>query len=109
MLQVDYLITNGKPEVDSILGWTKDGWMLVSVQKAYPFHPYAQENDYLTVFAKYDKFTSVNTNNGEITRDNVWYQGDPNNNFTLLSENHQNDEYSVLDDAVWAAWMGEDN
>ena len=102
MLQIDYLITNGKPDVDSILGWTNNGWMLVSVQKAYPFHPYAQENDYLTIFAKYDKFTSVK----ETIKDNLWYQTDPN--VRLLSEQHH-DELGILDDAVWAAWMGEDN
>jgi hypothetical protein len=55
MLKIDYVITNGYVDAETIAKRAEKGWTFVATLPANLMHPYALPTDKITFFVRYEK------------------------------------------------------
>jgi hypothetical protein len=61
VIELDYVITNGCIDKETIDERFKKGWNFVTTVPAKSVHPYAMETDKVTIFSRYKQLEAENT------------------------------------------------
>lgn len=57
MIKLDWVITNGYIDLETIQKRDDSGWKFITTLPAKLIHPHAMESDKITIFTKYEKGT----------------------------------------------------